>query len=95
MGKENKKTEEEIPKVKGLYSPVDIYGKTFIVLTVCKDDLALYFTKGQLGSLDDDDMRTIAEKISDAIMACDYWDIVGGSCDYFRENLLETKKRNK
>ena len=76
---------EAIPKIKELHSPIDYYGKTFIVQTVCKEDLKEHFTPGELEKLTDADMSRIAEKISDAIMACDYWIMVEAACDYFKE----------
>lgn len=78
-------SENEIPKIKKLHSPVDYYGKTFIVQTVCKEDLREYFTPGQLEKLTDEDMSRIAEKIGDAIMECSYWDIVETACNYLKE----------
>ena len=66
-------------------NPMDFFGKTFIVQTVCKEDLKSYFTPKQLKKLDDADMSKIAEKIADAIMYCDYWDIVENACDWFKQ----------
>ena len=74
-----------MPKIKELNGAIDYYGKTFIVQTVCKEDLKEYFTREQLDNLTDADMSRIASKISDAIADCDYWDIVEAACDNFKE----------
>jgi len=80
--------ENTIPKIKYLNAPVDYYGKTFIVLTICKEDLTNYFTKSQLAKLDDNDMSNIAEKLGEALME-GYWDCLSVICDYYKEDLMK------
>lgn len=73
-----------IPKIEKLNAPVDYFGKTFIVSTICKEDLKDYFTPKQLEKLDDDDMSYIAGKLGDALQE-GYWDALSVVCDYFKE----------
>ena len=42
--------------------------KPFPITSICREDLAEYFTDRQIASLDDSDMARIADKLSDAYM---------------------------
>lgn len=65
------------PKLTTLHSKVDYYGDTWIVNTLSKEDiteneaLAEYLPK----TITDDDMASIADKLSDGLMY-DYWDVL-------------------
>jgi hypothetical protein len=62
-----------LPIIKNLYAPINFYGKTFIVQTICKEDLTRYLSKKEIKKLTDSDMSYIAEKLGDAMQEC-YWD---------------------
>jgi hypothetical protein len=73
------------PVINSLRDPIDYFGKAWIVVTVCKEDLANYFTPKELKCLTDGDMGKIASKIGDAVLDCGYWDIVSGVTDWWKE----------
>lgn len=75
---------EKLPKLKHLHAPVDFFGKTFIVQTLCKDDLNRYFSKTRIKKLTDDDMSYLADKLGEALMDC-YWNSLAVICDIFKE----------
>jgi len=74
-------------KLKDLHEPIDYYGKTWIVLTICKEDLEPYLTKRQIAKLTDDKMSYLADKFADALMDC-YWETLEVLLNY-RKDILE------
>ena len=80
------KIKNQIPKIKELYSPIDFHGKTFIVLTLCKEDLEPYVSKKFFKEMTDDNMGFIAEKLGDALMDS-YWDTLSIVCDYYEKDF--------
>lgn len=85
-----KLTKKEIVKLESLYEPIDYYGKTWIVLTLCKEDLLEkeYLTKKEIDSISDENMSWFAEKFGDALMDC-YWDVLSVMVEDRKEELLE------
>ena len=71
-----------------LNAKVNFYGDTWIVNTVCKEDLKKYLSDKQIEKLSDEDMSRIAEKLGNALMDCGYWDCLNGVIDYFKENKM-------
>ena len=80
-----------IPRIKELYAPIDFYGKTFIVLTLCKDDVEKFFSPKVFANLTDDDMSSIAEKLGDALMD-NYWIALDCICDDYEKEKERDKK---
>lgn len=75
---------EKIPELNSLYQPVSLFGsKTWVVLTLAKDDLEPYFSKEQFKKLKDEDISYIAEKLADALMDC-YWTSLEIICENFK-----------
>ncbi len=69
----------KLPKLTSLNQAVDYYGKTFIVLTLCKEDLKdRGLTQKQINALTDDQMSRIAEKLGDIITDNGYWEFLEG-----------------
>jgi hypothetical protein len=81
-----KKVSKMIPKIKKLDAPIDFYGKTFIVLTLCKEDLKDYFSETKLEKLTDKDISYIAGKLGDSLME-NYWDNLSIICDYYKKDF--------
>lgn len=53
----------------------------FPVTSVSRDDL---IQEGwRASTLDDDKMRSIADKMGNALMDCGYWDVLNGVAQYF------------
>lgn len=83
-------SKQKIPEIKALHDPINFHGKTFIVNTICKEDLTEIFTPLELKKLTDSDMGYIAMKLGDGLMA-GYWDVLGVICSDIKTTLKERK----
>lgn len=61
--------------------------KSFPITSVCRADLQDHYTQEQIDSLDDDDMREIAEKMAEAYTENVFWI----DLEIIAENVLKTK----
>lgn len=78
----------KLVKLNSLYEAVDFHGKTWIVLTICKEDLKDYLTEKEIKKIPDSKMSWLAGKLGDALMDC-YWDTLSVLVDDRKEELLE------
>lgn len=62
--------------------------KSFPITSVCRADLQDHYTQEQIDSLDDDDMREIAEKMQEAYTENVFWI----DLEIIVENILSDKK---
>lgn len=73
-------------KLKDLRQPLNFYGKTWIINTICKEDLKEYLKEKEIKEIDDAEMGNIANKISDFLMY-DYWNCLKETLLYYGYKL--------
>ena len=77
--------DDTLPIIKNLNDPVYFHGKTFIVLTVSREDIGKDFLNAN--KINDEDMKNIARKLGNNLMD-DYW----RNLDVILEDIRKEKK---
>lgn len=80
------------PKITDYHGTIDYYGDTHIVNTLSKEDLQEYLTPEEYAKVTEDDVTGMADKLSDAILDCAYWDCLDVLVDeVLKPDLAERK----
>ncbi len=63
--------------------------KSFLVSSVCREDLIGHFSQKEIDTLTDNEMEYVARKMGDSFCNCCYWDAL----EAWTRSILKSKER--